>query len=94
MGTIQLHITMIPSITKYGKFRKKEWIKNAKIPFEAFSEGAYTLLWEGFEWDTGNCVKGFRVVMNCCLFKETERLENDLRKSKVILTKIEATKNI
>lgn len=69
-------------------------MKNAKIPFEAFSEGAYSLLWEGFEWDTGNCVKGFRVVMNCCLFKEAERLENELRKSRVILTKIEAIKNI
>ena len=85
---------MIPSITKYGKFRKKEWIKSAKIPFEAFSEGPYTLMWEGFEWDTGNCVKGFRVVMNCCLFKEAERLENELRKSRVILTKIETIKNI
>lgn len=85
---------MIPAKTKYGKFRKKEWIKSSKIPFEAFSEGAHTLLWEGFEWDTGICVKGFRVVMNCCLFKEAERLENDLRKSKVILTKIEAVKNI
>lgn len=85
---------MIPSKTKYGKFRKKEWLKNAKIPFESFSEGAYTLKWAGFELDTGCCVKGFRVVMNCCLFKEAERLENDLRKSKVILTKIEAIKNI
>lgn len=85
---------MIPSTTKYGKFRKKEWIKNAKIPFEAFSEGAYTLNWEGFESDTGCCVKGFRVVMNCCLFKEAERLEDELRKSKVILTKIETIKNI
>ena len=85
---------MIPSKTKYGKFRKKEWIKNAKIPFESFSEGAHTLKWEGFEMDTGCCVKGFRVVMNCCLFKEAERLENDLRKNKVILTKIEAIKNI
>lgn len=85
---------MIPSKTKYGKFRKKEWLKNAKIPFESFSEGTYALKWEGFELDTGCCVKGFRVVINCCLFKEAERLENDLRKSKVILTKIEATKNI
>lgn len=91
---IQLKITMIPSITKYGKFRKKEWVKNSKIPFEPFSEGAFALMWEGFEWDTGNCVKGFRIVMNCCLFKEAERLENELRKSKIILTKIEATKNI
>ena len=91
---IQLNITMIPSITKYGKFRKKEWIKNAKLPFEPFSEGSYALMWEGFEWDTGNCVKGFRVVMNCCLFKEAVRLEDELRKSRVILTKIEAIKNI
>ena len=91
---IQLKITMIPSITKYGKFRKKEWIKNAKIPFEVFSEGYHSILWEGFEKDTGLCVKGFRIVMNCCLFKEAERLENDLRKSRIILTKIEAIKNI
>lgn len=90
----QLHITMIPSITKYGKFRKKEWVKSAKIPFEAFSEGAYCLMWEGFDYETGNCLKGFRVVMNCCLFKEAERLENELRESKIILTKIEAIKNI
>lgn len=91
---IQSHNTMIPSITKYRKFRKKEWAKSAKIPFELFSEGYYSLMWEGFESDTGLCVKGFRVVMNCCLFKEAERLESDLRKSKIILTKIEATKNI
>lgn len=91
---IQLHITMIPSITKYGKFRKKEWAKKAKIPFESFSEGSYALMWEGFESDTGLCVKGFRVVMNCCLFEEAERVEDDLRKSKIILTKIEAIKNI
>ena len=85
---------MTPSTTKYGKFRKKEWIKTAKIPFEAFTEGSYALMWEGFEEDTGCCVKGFKIVMNCCLFKEAERLENELRKSRVILTKIEATKNI
>lgn len=69
-------------------------MKNAKIPFESFSEGSYALMWEGFESDTGCVVKGFRIVINCCLFKEAERLENDLRKSKIILTKIEATKNI
>lgn len=91
---IQLHITMIPSITKHGKFRKKEWTKSAKIPLEAFSEGIYCLMWEGFEWDTGCIVKGFKVVMNCCLFKEAEQLENKLRKDKIILTKIEAIKNI
>ena len=85
---------MIPSKTKYGKFRKREWLKTAKIPFETFSEGTHALKWEGFESDTGCCVKGFRVVINCCLFKEAERIENDLRKSKVILTKIEAIKNI
>ena len=90
----QSHITMIPSITEYRKFRKKEWAKSAKIPFESFSEGAYCLMWEGFDEDTGCVVKGFRVVMNCCLFKEAERLEDDLRKSKIILTKIEANKNI
>ena len=84
---------MIPSKTKYGKFRKKEWVQTAKIPFEAFSEGYYSLMWEGFEEDTGRCVKGFRVVMNCCIFIEAGRLEDDLRKSKIILTKIEAIKN-
>lgn len=91
---IQLHITMIPSKTKYGKFRKREWAKNAKIPFESFSEGAYCLMWEGFDADNGTILKGFRVVMNCCLFKEAERLENELRRSRIILTKIEAIKNI
>lgn len=91
---IQLHITMIPTITKYGKFRKKEWIKNAKIPFEPFSEGVYSLMWEGLDYDNGSLLKGFRVVMNCCLFKEAERLEDELRKSRIILIKIEVIKNI
>lgn len=91
---IQLHITMIPSITKYGTFRKKEWIKSAKIPFEPFSEGVYCVLWEGFDYDNGSLLKGFRVVMNCCVFKEAERLEDDLRKERIVLTKIEAIKNI
>lgn len=90
----QLKITMIPSTTKYGKFRKREWLKSAKIPFESFSEGYYALMWEGFDRDTGCMVKGFKVVMNCCLFKEAELLEDELRKSKIILTKIEAIKNI
>lgn len=81
-------------MTKYGKFRKKEWVKNAKIPFESFSEGVYCLMWEGFDYDNGSMLKGFRVVMNCCLFKEAERLEDELRKSRIILTKIEALKNI
>lgn len=85
---------MIPSTTKYGKFRKKEWAKSAKIPFESFSEGVYCLMWEGFDCDNGTVIKGFKVVMNCCLFKEAERLENELRKSRIILTKIEAIKNI
>lgn len=91
---IQLHITMIPRITKYGKFRKKEWVKSAKIPLESFSEGLYCVLWEGFDYDTGALLKGFKVVMNCCLFKEAEKLENELRKERIILTKIEAIKNI
>ena len=91
---IQLHITMIPSITKYGKFRKKEWIKSAKIPFEKFSEGAYCLMWEGFDYDNGVILKGFKIVMNCNLFKEAEKLENELRKERIILTKIETIKNI
>ena len=85
---------MIPSITKYGKFRKKEWMKSAKIPFEAFSEGTYCLMWEGFDYDNGTVLEGFRIVMNCCLFKEAERLEDELRKSRIILTKIETIKNI
>lgn len=91
---IQLHITMIPSITKYRKFRKKEWVKNAKIPFESLSEGIYALMWEGFDWDTGECLKGFKVVMNCCLFKEAEQLEDELRENRIILTKIETLKKV
>lgn len=91
---IQLHITMIPSETKYGKYRKREWVKSAKIPFDRFSEGAYCLMWEGFDCDNGTLLKGFRVVMNCCLFREAGRLEDELRKSRIILTKIEAIKNI
>lgn len=91
---IQLHITMIPPETKYGKYRKREWVKSAKIPFDRFSEGAYCLMWEGFDCDNGTLLKGFRVVMNCCLFREAGRLEDELRKSRIILTKIEAIKNI
>ena len=91
---IQLHITMIPLKTKYGRYRKREWVKNAKIPFDKFSEGAYCLMWEGFDCDNGTLLKGFRVVMNCCLFREAGRLEDELRKSGIILTKIEAIKNI
>jgi hypothetical protein len=51
-------------------------------------------MWEGFDYDNGTMLKGFRVVMNCCLFKEAERLEDELRKSRIILIKIEAIKNI
>lgn len=91
---IQLHITMTPSITRDGRYYKREWVKNAKIPFEPFSEDAYCLMWEGFDYDNGTLLKGFRVVMNCCLFKEAERLEDELRKSRIIITKIEAIKNI
>lgn len=91
---IQLHITMIPPKTKYGRYLKREWVKSAKIPFDKFSEGAYCLMWEGFDCDNGTLLKGFRVVMNCCLFKEAGRLEDELRKSRIILTKIEAIKNI
>lgn len=91
---IQLSITMIPSTTKDGRYRKREWVKNAKIPFESFSEGAYCLMWEGFDCDNGTLLKGFRVVMNCCLFREAGRLEDELRKNRIILTKIEAIKNI
>lgn len=85
---------MIPSKTKYGKYRKREWVKSAKIPFETFSEGPYCLMWEGFDYDNGTLLRGFKVVMNCCLFKEAERLENELRRERIILTKIEAIKNI
>lgn len=91
---IQLHITMTPSITRDGRYRKREWVKNAKIPFDPFSEGAYCLMWEGFDYDNGTLLKGFRVVMNCCLFREAGRLEDELRKSGIIITKIEAIKNI
>lgn len=91
---IQLHITMTPSKTRDGRYRKREWVKNAKIPFESFSEGVYCLMWEGFDYDNGTPLKGFRVVMNCCLFREAGRLEDELRKNRIILTKIEAIKNM
>ena len=83
---------MIPSKTKYGKYRKKEWTYNAKLPMEKFSEGAWNLLYEAVNTDDGTMLIGFKTVMNCCLYDEAIKIENDLRKEHIILLKIKAFK--
>lgn len=83
---------MIPSKTKYGKYRKKEWTKNAQLPMEKHSEGAWNLLYEAVDIDNGTMLTGFKGVMNCCLYKEAEKLENEMRKKHIILLKIKAIK--
>lgn len=83
---------MIPSKTKYGKYRKREWVQNAKIPMEKFSEGAWSLLYEAVDLDNGTILTGFKSVMNCCLYEEAINLENEMRKEHIILSKIKATK--
>lgn len=83
---------MIPSKTKYGKYRKREWVQNAKIPMEKFSEGAWSLLYEAVDLDNGTILTGFKSVMNCCLYEEAIDLENEMRKEHIILLKIKATK--
>ncbi len=85
---------MIPSKTKYGKFRKREWSKSAQLPMERFSEGVWSLLYEAIDVDNGTILTGFKVVMNCCLYNEAIKLEDEMRKRHIILTKIKATKNI
>lgn len=83
---------MIPSKTKYGKFRKKEWVYNAKIPMQKFSEGMWNLLYEAVDEDNGTILNGFKSVMNCCLYDEVIRLEDEMRKKHIILLKIKAIK--
>lgn len=83
---------MIPSKTKYGKYRKKEWIKNAKLPMEKFSEGAWSLIYEAVDIDNGTMLSGFKSVMNCCLYEEAKKLEDEMRKKHIILLKIKAIK--
>lgn len=85
---------MIPSKTKYGKFRKREWAKNAKLPMEKFSEGQWNLLYEAVDIDNGTMLSGFKGVMNCCLYDEATNLENEMRKKHIILLTIKAIKII
>ena len=83
---------MIPSKTKYGKYRKREWGKSAQLPMEKFSEGSWNLLYEAIDIDNGTILTGFKSVMNCCLYKEAVSLENEMRKEHIILTKVKAIK--
>ena len=83
---------MIPSKTKYGKYRKREWVKRAKFPMEKFSEGQWNLLYEAVDEDTGAMLTGFKGVMNCCLYEEAIKLENEMRKEHIILLEIKAIK--
>jgi hypothetical protein len=83
---------MIPSKTKYGKFRKREWIKNAKLPMEKFSVGQWNLLYEAVDIDNGTILTGFKGAMNCCLYSEAINLEEDMRKKHIILLTIKAIK--
>lgn len=83
---------MIPLKTKYGKYRKKEWAQNAKIPMQKFSEGTWSLLYEAVDTDNGTMLSGFKSVMNCCLYKEAVKLEEEMRKKHIILLKIKAIK--
>lgn len=83
---------MIPSKTKYGKYRKREWVKSAKIPMEKFSEGQWSLLYEAVDIDNGTMLSGFKSVMNCCLYNEALNLEEEMRKKHIILLTIKAIK--
>ena len=85
---------MIPSKTKYGKYRKREWAKSAKIPLEKFSEGQWNLLYEAVDTDNGTMLTGFKGVMNCCLYDEAINLEEEMRKKHIILLTIKAIKII
>lgn len=89
---IQLQNKMIPSKTKYGKYRKKEWVQNAKIPMQKLSKGTWSLLYEAVDLDNGTILNGFKNVMNCSLYEEAVKLENEMRKKHIILLKIKAIK--
>ena len=81
-----------PQKNKWGKFPKRQWSRESKIPKELYSEGIYTLHWEGIDIDTGQILRGFKVVMNCNLYIETCNLEDDMRKEAIILTVIKIQK--
>lgn len=83
---------MIPQKTKYGKYRRREWVKSAKLPMEKFSEGAWSLLYEAVDSDNGTILTGFKSVMNCCLYEEAKKLEDEMRKKHIILLTIKAIK--
>ena len=83
---------MIPSKTKYGKYHKREWSKSAQLPMEKFSEGAWNLLYEAIDIDNGTILTGFKGVMNSCLYEEAISLEDEMRKKRIIITKIKAIK--
>ena len=83
---------MIPSKTKYGKYRKREWRTSAKLPMEKFSIGVWYLGYEAIDIDNGTIFSGFKTVMNTCLYNEAIELEEELRKKHILLTKIEARK--
>lgn len=83
---------MIPSKTKYGKYRKREWVRSAKLPMEKFSEGQWNLLYEAVDTDNGTMITGFKGTMNCCLYDEAIKLEEEMRKKHIILLTIKAIK--
>ena len=61
---------------------------------EKISTGAWSLLYEAVDTDNGTMLSGFKSVMNCCLYEEAAKLENEMRKKHIILLKIKAIKNI
>lgn len=67
-------------------------MKSAKLPMEKFSEGQWNLLYEAVDYDNGTIITGFKSVMNCCLYSETVKLENELRRKHIILLTIKAIK--
>lgn len=83
---------MIPSKTKYGKYRKREWRRSTNLPMEKFSQGTWNLVYEAVDEDNGSMLTGFTTVMNCCLYDESIRLEDEMRKKHIILLKIKAFK--
>lgn len=59
---------------------------------QKFSEGAWSLLYEAVDLDNGTILNGFKSVMNCSLYKEAVKLEDEMRKKHIILLKIKAIK--
>lgn len=81
-----------PQKNKWGKFPKRQWNRGSNIPRELFSEGVYTIHWEGIDMDTGQILRGFKIVMNCNLYIESCNLEDTMRKEAIILTVIKIQK--